>query len=106
VHKEFADAREFGELARAHLTEKIGLNQALTGRGNYSTWIVFANKYLGWNPPQQGHVHQGGLTPIGFNFGGATTEEKRARLDELLAKREGRTKPGQAIDLSVEEKTE
>ena len=93
VHPEFAEAREFGELARAHLTEKIGLQQAVTGRGNYSTWIVFASRYLGWQPPNQSHTLGGNGNPVNFNINSMTPEQKKSRIDELLKKREQRDLP-------------
>lgn len=89
VHKEFAEARELGELARSHLTEKIGLQQAVTGRGNYSTWMIFAHRYLGWTPVSQNMTHSGSVNgSFAFNMTSTTPEEKQQRISELIAKRE------------------
>lgn len=89
IHKEFAEARELGELARAHLTEKIGLQQAVTGRGNYSTWMVFANRYLGWMPVTQNMNHSGNVNgSFSVNLAATTPEEKQQRISELIAKRD------------------
>jgi hypothetical protein len=89
----FQECRELGEQARAKLVEKIGLQQAITGKGSYQAWAMFAYKYLDWVPPAQAHTVAGGDKPLEFrDIGNMSPEETREEIERLIAKREARAK--------------